>query len=70
MSQKTIGDYFGITKKEVKKEERSFIDEIPLDQRIEIGRSKILFLPKLIRLLHRKCKTLGGCTPDIINNFY
>jgi len=70
MSQRTLVDYFGITKKETKPKEKSYIDEIPLEERIEIGRSKILYLPELIRLLHIKCKTHGGCTPKIISDFY
>jgi len=70
MSQKTLVDYFGITKKEPKPEPKSFLDEIPLANRLAIGRQKISFLPKLIKVLHKKCLTHGGCTPAIINNFY
>lgn len=69
MAQKTLIDYFGITKKEpipIK----SFVDEIPLDERLGLARDKIQYLPKLIQILHKKCKTLGGCTPKIIDKFY
>ena len=70
MAQKTIVDYFGITKKETKIQNPHFIDTILPEQRIEIGKNKISFLSKLIPILHKKCKTHGGCTPSIINNFY
>jgi len=70
MSQKTLVDYFGITKKDPKPEQPSFLDEIPLEQRLEMGKRKIIYLPTLIKELHLKCKTHGGCTPKIINDFY
>jgi len=70
MSQKTISDYFGITTKKEIKPTQLFIDEIPLEKRLEIANNKILYLPELIKILHKKCKTHGGCTPKIINNFY
>ncbi len=70
MSQKTLIDYFGITKKETKPQQTSFLDEIPLEQRLVIGKNKIIFLPVLIKALHKKCRTHGGCTPKIIDDFY
>lgn len=70
MSQKTISDYFGITTKKEIKPTQLFIDEIPLEKRLEIANNKILYLPELIKILHKKCKTHGGCTPKIINDFY
>jgi len=70
MAQKTIVDFFKITKKEPKPEPSSFLDAIPIEERIEMAKNKIAFLPKLIKILHKKCRTHGGCTPEIINNFY
>lgn len=71
MTQKTLVDYFQITKVIKEKPiQTSYIDEIPFERRIVIARNKIKYLPELIKFLHRKCKTHGGCTPKIINEFY
>ena len=69
MAQKTLTEYFGITKKETK-QIKHFVDELPLDKRIEIAQNKIIYLKELIKILHIKCKTHGGCTIKIINDFY
>jgi len=65
-TQKTLNDFFTIKRKELPVQE-SILD---LPNRTKIGKSKIKYLPKLIKLLHNKCKIIGGCTPQIITKFY
>ena len=65
-TQKTLNDFFTIKRKELPVQE-SILD---LPNRKKIGKSKIKYLSKLIKLLHNKCKIIGGCTPQIITKFY
>lgn len=67
--QKTLVDYFNIKKVE-KEVEPGLIDRISVEERLKIAKRKIAYLPMLKKLLYKKCKELGGCTPKIINDFY
>ena len=70
MAQKSLLDYFNVKPVRQVEEKPSILEEIPFNERLQIARDKIKYLPRLKEKLYEKCREVGGCTPQILDDFY